>query len=227
MKKILFLFILIIVMAFPFACSTKTHVDDSSFSSSSSSGGQEYYTLTVNGSPNGRVEIEGGKTQARLGEKVTLNIIPDNNCQIVWIKINNGNNAEDQIVYLQDDVNDGRIEDLLVEHNMVIDAYFANSADIVTIIPSYEGAPTSSSATQTFKVLFITSVGAQNFSVSKSSDISEGEIITVTATAQEGYQLSEIIVRKSSTYEIVGLQDDNSFIMPKDNVAVMANFVRV
>lgn len=226
MKKIFFLFLMILVLAFPFACSTSTHVDDSS-SFSSSNGQAVFFSLSVKDTANGRVEIAGGVTQARLGEKISLNVIPNENYEVVWVKINKGNHAEDKIVYSQEDINSGVIADLIVEYDMVIDACFALPSQITTSTPTYIGQPETSVSIRTnFNVTKVTCVNGQ-ISADVVENIASGQTVTITATANSGYKVGQILVRKASTYELVSLGEGNTFTMPEDDVAIMATFIPV
>ncbi len=223
MKKSIFLFLMIIAMVFSVACSTGTPVGYS-LSIPSSSGGQVFFSLSAKEVANGKVEIDGNKQQARLGEKITLNVTPNEGYEVVWVKINDGNRAEGKLIYTAEDINSGKIENITVEYDMVIDAYFALPSEIVTTTPTYEGAPSNSlPAHKAYKIVRVTSLHGEI----KTATAEDGTVTVSKNFIENGYKLDKIFVRNASTYEIIKISTEESFQfqMPESDVAIIAVFI--
>ena len=227
MKKfglILILILSVMVFGTTGACVSNTHVNDASSSITLSSQGATDFTLTVKPSQNGTVTIKDNITHAIFGSKIDILVNPADNYEVVWVKINHGNRAEDKIVYFSEDIHSGVISDIRVEYNMEIEAYFAPVGSIQKVSHSYVGQPVSSSVQNAFNVI---SVACVNGSVSASAyeNITVGDRVKVTATPNSGYSLVEIIVRDTEDYNIIEVDADGYFTMPACNVAIMASFI--
>ena len=94
---------------------------------------------------------------------------------------------------------------------------------------SDDGKETTKNATYT---VTIDSIEHGIVMASKTSEIEEGETITLTVTATDGYELSSLSIKDSSGTSISTKQDSNNstkyiFTMPKSNVTVSAEFTAV
>lgn len=228
MKKFsLLILIMILSLTTVFGCSTSVHISDSSSSITSSSAGETDFSLTIKPTEHGTVAIGEDKTRAKFGESIDIYVAADSGYELVWIKINNGNRAEDKIVYFSHDIHEGVIRNLRVEYNMDIEALFVEEGSIEKYSHSYVGKPTNSISVQTH--FNIVSVGCVNGSVSVDTyeNIEQGTRVKVTATPNSGYRLNQIVVRDTSDYKLIEVDEQGYFTMPKSNVAIMASFVNI
>ena len=228
MKKISLLLILIISTACVSlfgACSTTNHISDSSKSITLSSVGATDFTLTAKPTQHGTVAFGGGKTHAVFGSAIDIYVSPDDGYEVVWVKVNNGNRAEDHLVYFSGDLQNGVIRNLRVEYNIVVDVLFAPIGSVEKISHSYVGAPVDSTSIQThFNIVSVACVNG-SVSVEQYENIEKGTKVKVTALADEGYSLNEIVVRDTEDYKIIEVDADGCFIMPDCDVAIMASFI--
>ncbi len=232
MKKLTLLLILILsVMTVGIfgSCASSTHINDKSSSVSLSSQGPAHFALTVKPAENGTVSIGGNRTHAPFGATIDIYVTPDAGYEVVWVKINHGNRAEDKLAYFNGDIHSGVIRNLRVEYNMDIEAFFAPIGSIEEITHSYVGQPVSTSVQTHFKITEVACVsGSVSFEVDDPSKIVDGMIeagTKVKVVIPQGYTANEIIVRETEDYGLIEVDSEGCFIMPSCNVAIMATFI--
>lgn len=157
-------------------------------------------TVNIATTSGGKVSVE--PMIAKIGSKVRLNLQPDNGYAIQSYSVNKDNGGE--IVEVKNDA-DGW--------------YFIMPDDNVTVSSTFE-MPTS---TGNYQVKVANDI--QNGTVSANLETAdEGDIISLTATANKGFKLDKFTVIDDNTGEKIPLIA-NSFIMPASNVSISASFI--
>ena len=230
MKRVGLIFILIILTlsAVVFGgCSSSTHISASPKSYTVPSVGKTDFTLTVKPTQNGTVNIGEDKTHAIFGEYIDIYIHADAGYEVAWVKINHGNRAEDKIAYFSQGIHEGVIRNLRVEYHMDIEALFVPEGSLEKVSHSYVGQPVKSTSVQThFNIESVSCVNG-SVTVAQTENVREGEKVQVIATPDAGYRLNEILVKYSDGYELIAVDSDGCFVMPKGNVSIMASFVEI
>ncbi|MBO4871075.1 MAG: leucine-rich repeat protein [Muribaculaceae bacterium] len=157
------------------------------------------YAITIDENiQNGTLAAD--KTEAEEGETVTLTATPSEGYQLKTITVNGVNT---NVVAPVDENNQ-----------------FTMPADDVIVTAEFEEIPPTA-----YSVTI--DDGIQNGNVEADLAVAyEGQTVTLTATPAEGYQLKSITVTPE-TLELLVEVNDNSFIMPADNVIVTAEFEEI
>ena len=153
------------------------------------------YTVTVNPSENGAVVAN--PTSGNMGDEITLTITPAEGYELESVTVT-GVNTNVAVT--------------------VTDGKFTMPADDVVVIATFREIPVTTYT--------ITVNPSDNGTVTPSkTEAAEGDVITLTVTPAEGYELETLTVMMGETP--VTVTADNTFTMPAGNVVVSATFKKI
>lgn len=153
------------------------------------------YTVTVNPSENGTVVAN--PTSGNMGDEITLTITPAEGYELESVTVT-GVNTNVAVT--------------------VTDGKFTMPADDVVVIATFREIPVTTYT--------ITVNPSDNGTVTPSkTEAAEGDVITLTVTPAEGYELETLTVMMGETP--VTVTADNTFTMPAGDVVVSATFKEI
>ena len=153
------------------------------------------YTVTVNPVENGTVVAN--PTSGNMGDEITLTITPAEGYELESVTVT-GVNTNVAVT--------------------VTDGKFTMPADDVVVIATFREIPVTTYT--------ITVNPSDNGTVTPSkTEAAEGDVITLTVTPAEGYELETLTVMMGETP--VTVTADNTFTMPAGNVVVSATFKKI
>lgn len=153
------------------------------------------YTVTVNPVENGTVVAN--PTSGNMGDEITLTITPAEGYELESVTVT-GVNTNVAVT--------------------VTDGKFTMPADDVVVIATFREIPVTTYT--------ITVNPSDNGTVTPSkTEAAEGDVITLTVTPAEGYELESLTVMMGETP--VTVTADNTFTMPAGNVVVSATFKKI
>ena len=153
------------------------------------------YTVTVNPSENGTVVAN--PTSGNMGDEITLTITPAEGYELESVTVT-GVNTNVAVT--------------------VTGGKFTMPADDVVVIATFREIPVTTYT--------ITVNPSDNGTVTPSkTEAAEGDVITLTVTPAEGYELETLTVMMGETP--VTVTADNTFTMPAGNVVVSATFKEI
>ena len=153
------------------------------------------YTVTVNPVENGTVVAN--PTSGNMGDEITLTITPAEGYELESVTVT-GVNTNVAVT--------------------VTDGKFTMPADDVVVIATFREIPVTTYT--------ITVNPSDNGTVTPSkTEAAEGDVITLTVTPAEGYELESLTVMMGETP--VTVTADNTFTMPAGNVVVSATFKEI
>ena len=153
------------------------------------------YTVTVNPSENGTVVAN--PTSGNMGDEITLTITPAEGYELESVTVT-GVNTNVAVT--------------------VTDGKFTMPADDVVVVATFREIPVTTYT--------ITVNPSDNGTVTPSkTEAAEGDVITLTVTPAEGYELETLTVMMGETP--VTVTADNTFTMPAGNVVVSATFKKI
>ena len=153
------------------------------------------YTVTVNPVENGTVVAN--PTSGNMGDEITLTITPAEGYELESVTVT-GVNTNVAVT--------------------VTDGKFTMPADDVVVIATFREIPVTTYT--------ITVNPSDNGTVTPSkTEAAEGDVITLTVTPAEGYELETLTVMMGETP--VTVTADNTFTMPAGNVVVSATFKEI
>ena len=153
------------------------------------------YTVTVNPVENGTVVAN--PTSGNMGDEITLTITPAEGYELESVTVT-GVNTNVAVT--------------------VTDGKFTMPADDVVVVATFREIPVTTYT--------ITVNPSDNGTVTPSkTEAAEGDVITLTVTPAEGYELETLTVMMGETP--VTVTADNTFTMPAGNVVVSATFKKI
>ncbi len=163
----------------------------------------EKYTVTCETATGGKVEAD--KTDVAAGDTVTLTVTADSGYSFESLTVKDADGTEVETAQQAD----GTYTFTMPSSNVTVTATF--TADVVPM---------------TYTVTIETATGGK-VEADKTADLAEGETVTLTVTADSGYNFGSLTVKDADSTEVeTTLQADGTytFTMPASNVTVTATF---